>query len=115
VKFLFKKTPLNQNQEEKMAKVKVQPLGDRVLVKTVEAEEQVKGGIVIPDSAKEKPQEAEVVALGTGKIDDKGKKVAFDVKVGDLVLTSKYGGTEVKLEDQEYKILNSDDILAIVK
>lgn len=98
-----------------MAKVKVQPLGDRVLVKTVEAEEQVKGGIVIPDSAKEKPQEAEVVALGTGKIDDKGKKVAFDVKVGDLVLTSKYGGTEVKLEDQEYKILNSDDILAIVK
>ena len=69
---------------------------------------------MIPDSAKEKPQEATVVALGTGKIDDNGKKVPFDVKVGDIVLTSKYGGTDVKIDDKEYKILSSSDILAVV-
>jgi len=97
-----------------MAKVKIQPLGDRVLVEQIEETEQVKGGIVIPDSAKEKPQEAKVVALGTGKTDDNGKKVPFDVKVGDVVLTSKYGGTDVKFDDKEYKILSSSDILAIV-
>lgn len=97
-----------------MAKMKIQPLGDRVLVQAVEAAEQVKGGIFIPDTAKEKPQEAKVVALGTGKIDENGKKLPFDVKVGDLVLTSKYGGTEVKIDDQEYKILNSEDILAVI-
>ena len=73
----------------------IKPLGDRVLVEAMEAKEQVKGGIFIPDSAKEKPREAKVVALGTGKTDDKGNKVPFDVKVGDIVLTSKYGGTEV--------------------
>ena len=97
-----------------MAKVNIKPLGDRVLVEQIEEVEQVKGGIVIPDSAKEKPQEATVVALGTGKIDDNGKKVPFDVKVGDVVLTSKYGGTDVKLDDKEYKILSSSDILAVV-
>jgi len=97
-----------------MAKVNIKPLGDRVLVEQIEETEQVKGGIVIPDSAKEKPQEAKVIALGTGKIDDNGKKVAFDVKVGDLVLTSKYGGTDVKLDNKEYKILSSSDILAVV-
>ena len=97
-----------------MAKVKIQPLGDRVLVEAAEEKEQVKGGIVIPDSAKEKPQEAKVIALGTGAKDDKGNKIPFDVKVGDLVLTSKYGGTEVKVDGKEYKILNSSDILAIV-
>jgi len=97
-----------------MAKVNIQPLGDRVLVEAIEESEQVKGGIVIPDSAKEKPQEAKVVALGTGKTDDNGKKIPFDVKVGDVVLTSKYGGTEVKYDDKEYKILSSSDILAIV-
>jgi chaperonin GroES len=97
-----------------MAKAKIQPLGDRVLVKTVEEKEQIKGGIFIPDSAKEKPQEAKVIALGTGKIDDDGKRVPFDVKVGDVVLTSKYGGTEVKIDDVEYKILSSSDILAII-
>lgn len=97
-----------------MAKINIQPLGDRVLVETVEEDEQIKGGIVIPDSAKEKPQEATVVAIGTGGIDDKGNKIAFDVKVGDIVLTSKYGGTDVKFNDNEYKILNSSDILAIV-
>jgi chaperonin GroES len=97
-----------------MAQVKVKPLGDRVLLESVEVAEQVKGGIVIPDSAKEKPQEYKVVALGTGKTDDKGNKVAFDVKVGDLVLTSKYGGTEVKVEDKEYKLVSADDILAVL-
>ena len=93
----------------------IKPLGDRVLVETVEVKEQIKGGIVIPDSAKEKPQEAVVVALGTGKTDDKGNKIPFDVKVGDIVLTSKYGGTEVKYDDKEYKILGSDDIQAIIE
>ena len=83
-----------------MAQVKVKPLGDRVLLESVEVAEQVKGGIVIPDSAKEKPQEYKVVALGTGKVDDSGKKIAFDVTVGDLVLTNKYGGTEVKVKKQ---------------
>ncbi|HJO95224.1 MAG: co-chaperone GroES [bacterium] len=93
----------------------IKPLGDRVLVEAVEEVEQIKGGIVIPDSAKEKPQEAVVVALGTGKLDDKGNKIPFDVKVGDVVLTSKYGGTEVKFDDKEYKILSSDDIQAIIE
>ena len=97
-----------------MAKVNIKPLGDRVLVEQIEEAEQIKGGIVIPDSAKEKPQEAKVIALGTGKIDDNGKKVPFDVKVGDIVLTSKYGGTEVKLDGKEYKILSSSDILAVI-
>ena len=98
-----------------MAKVNIKPLGDRVLVALIEdAGEQIKGGIVIPDSAKEKPQEYEIVALGTGKTDDKGNKIKFDVKVGDTVLTSKYGGTEVKHGDKEYKIINVDDILAVI-
>lgn len=92
----------------------IKPLGDRVLVEALEAKEQVKGGIFIPDSAKEKPQEAKVVALGTGKTDDKGNKVPFEVKVGDIVIISKYGGTEIKFDDKEYKILNSDDIQAVV-
>lgn len=97
-----------------MAKCKIQPLGDRVLVEAIEVGEQKKGGIFIPDTAKEKPQEAVVIALGTGKVDDDGKRLPFDVKVGDHVLTSKYGGTEVKFEDKEYKILNSSDILAVI-
>lgn len=95
-------------------KVKIQPLGDRVLVEPVEEKEEVKGGIVIPDTAKEKPQEARVVALGTGKKDDDGNVIPFEVKVGDVVLTSKYGGTEVKFDEKEYKILSTSDILAIV-
>ena len=94
--------------------MKIQPLGDRVLVEAIEETEQIKDGIVIPDSAKEKPQEAEVVALGTGKTDDDGKKIPFEVKVGDKVLTSKYGGTDIKFNGSEYKILNTSDILAVV-
>ncbi len=98
-----------------MAKINIKPLGNRVLLKAVEGpQEQMKGGIVIPDSAKEKPLESEIVAVGTGKLDDSGKKIPFDVKVGDIVLTSKYGGTEVKYEDVEYKIVSADDILAVI-
>jgi chaperonin GroES len=93
----------------------IQPLGDRVLVKRVEEKEQTRGGIIIPDSAKEKPQEAEVVALGTGKRDDSGKVQGFNVKAGDRVLISKYGGTDVRLGDQEYLLIREDDILGIIK
>ena len=96
-------------------KMKIKPLGDRVLVEPLEDREVVKGGILIPDTAKEKPQEAKVVAVGAGKKDEDGKVIPIDeVKVGDIVLTSKYGGTEVKVDDKEYKILNLSDILAIV-
>ncbi len=94
--------------------LKIKPLGDRVLVEPAEEKEVKKGGIIIPDSAKEKPQESVVVALGTGKTDEDGKKVPFEVKKGDVVLVSKYGGTEIKIDGKDYKILNSDDILAIV-
>ncbi len=92
----------------------VKPLGDRLLVEPVEEKEVKKGGIIIPDTAKEKPTEGVVRALGTGKTDDNGKKVPFEVAVGDRVLISKYGGTEIKLDGKEYKLLNADDILAIV-
>ena len=94
--------------------VNIKPLGDRVLLEICENKEEMKGGILIPDTAKEKPQEFKVIALGTGKLDDKGKKIPFDVKVGDIVLTSRYGGTEVKVSGKEYKVVNQEDILAIV-
>jgi len=93
---------------------KIQPLGDRVLVQAMEVAEESRGGILIPDAAKEKPMQAKVIALGTGKIDDKGNKVPFDVKPGDIVLISKYGGTEVKFGDEEFKVLNASDILAVI-
>ena len=96
-------------------KVKIKPIGDRVLVKHVEDKEQTRGGIIIPDSAKEKPQEAEVIALGTGKKDDKGVVQPFEVKVGDRVLISKYGGTEVKLEEEKYVLVREDDILGVIQ
>ena len=95
--------------------VNLKPLGDRVLVEPVEEKELKKGGIIIPDTAKEKPTEGVIVALGTGKTDDNGKKVPFEVNKGDRVLISKYGGTEIKLNGNEYKIFNSDDILAVVE
>jgi chaperonin GroES len=103
-----------QNERSNMA-LNVKPLGDRVLVEPVEEKEVKKGGIIIPDTAKEKPTEGIIVALGTGKTDDNGKKVPFEVKKGDRVLVSKYGGTEIKLDGKEYKILGSDDILAVVE
>ena len=93
----------------------VKPLGDRVLVEPAEEKETKKGGIIIPDSAKEKPTEGIIVSVGTGKTDDNGKKIPFQVKKGDRVLVSKYGGTEIKLNGKEYKILNSDDILAVIE
>ena len=93
----------------------VKPLGDRVLVEPVEEKEVKKGGIIIPDNAKEKPQEGIVRALGTGKLDDDGKRIPFEVKVGARVLVSKYGGTEIKLDGKEYKLLGSDDLLAILQ
>ena len=95
--------------------MKFRPLHDRVVIKRIEAEEKTTGGIIIPDTAKEKPMESIVVALGTGKTDDNGKKVPFEVKKGDRVLVSKYGGTEIKLDGKEYKILNSDDLLAVLE
>jgi len=97
-----------------MADITIRPLGDRVLVKAIDEQEVKKGGIIIPDSAKEKPQEAKVIALGTGKLDDKGQKIAFQVKKGDKVLISKYGGTEVKYDGASYQLLREDDILAIL-
>ena len=97
-----------------MAKLKIRPIGDRVLVKHLDDKEQVRGGIIIPDSAKEKPQEAEVIALGTGKRDESGKVIAFEVKVGVKVLVGKYGGTEVKLEEQKYTLVREDDILGVI-
>ena len=93
----------------------IRPLYDRIVVKRIEEKETISGGIIIPDSAKEKPTEGIIVALGTGKTDDNGKKVPFEVKKGDRVLVSKYGGTEIKLDGKEYKILNSDDILAVIE
>jgi chaperonin GroES len=105
----------NKQSKKETIRMKIKPLGDRVLVQAIELEEQVKGGIIIPDSAKEKPQEATVIAIGPGKRDDDGKLIPMEVKVGDTVLTSKYGGTDIRIDDQEYKILNSSDILAIVE
>ena len=95
----------------------VRPIGDRILVEPVDEKEEKgkKGGIIIPDTAKEKPMESLVIALGTGKTDDKGKKVPFEVKKGDRVLVAKYGGTEIKLDGKEYRILNSDEVLAVIE
>jgi chaperonin GroES len=93
----------------------IKPLGDRVLIEPVEEKEVKKGGIIIPDTAKEKPQEGVVRALGTGKLDENGKRIPFEVKVGDRVLVSKYGGTEIKVDDKEYKLMSSDDLLAILE
>ena len=95
--------------------VKVKPLGDRVLVQPESEEEQVKGGIIIPDTAKEKPQRGKVVAIGTGKTDDSGKKIALNVKKGANVLYGKYSGTEVRLDDEDYLIMPEGDILAIIE
>ncbi len=92
--------------------VNITPLHDRVLVKRLEEKESVKGGIIIPDSAKEKPQEGEVVAVGAGKLNEKGDRIALDVKVGDRILFGKYSGNDIKIDDEEYMILKEDEILA---
>ncbi|MCX5832146.1 MAG: co-chaperone GroES [Deltaproteobacteria bacterium] len=95
--------------------MKIRPLQDRVIVKRLPEEEKTKGGIIIPDSAKEKPQQGEVVAVGKGKIADDGKLIKLDVKKGDRILFSKYGGTEVKIEGEEHLIMREDDILGIIE
>ncbi len=95
--------------------MKVKPLYDRILVKRTDTAEQVRGGIIIPDTAKEKPMEAEVMAVGDGKINDDGKTTPLQVKVGDRILVGKYSGTDIKFDDQEYLILREDEVLAIVQ
>jgi chaperonin GroES len=91
---------------------KLQPLGDRVLVKPIEKEEKTKSGIYLPDTAKEKPQEGEIIGVGPGKYDEAGKRIPMDLKVGDIVIYAKYGGTEIKVDDVELMILRESDILA---
>ena len=95
--------------------MKLRPLQDRILVKRVEEAQKTKGGIIIPDSAKEKPAEGEVVAVGKGKIGDDGKTIPLEIKKGDRILFSKYGGTEVNIEDEEYLIMREDDVLGVVE
>ena len=95
--------------------MKVKPLNDRVLVRRMDPEEKVKGGIIIPDTAKEKPQEGKAVAVGPGMKDKAGKLIPMDVKAGDRILFTKYGGTEVKLDGKDYLILKEDDVMGIVK
>ena len=92
--------------------VKLQPLADRLVVKPIEREEVTKGGIVLPDTARERPQEGEVIAVGPGRLSEDGKRVAMDVKVGDVVIYAKYGGMEIKVEDEELIIMRESDILA---
>jgi chaperonin GroES len=92
--------------------VKMQPLADRLVVKPVQKEEMTKGGIILPDTVKEKPQEGEVIAVGPGRITDEGKRIPMDVKVGDIVIYSKYGGSEIKVDDEDVIILRESDILA---
>jgi len=95
--------------------MKIRPLHDRLLVERLEEKEVKKGGIIIPDTAKEKPQEAKVIAVGNGKVTDKGKKIPLDVKAGDKILFGKYSGSEVKIDDKEYLILREEDVLAILE
>ena len=95
-----------------MAKAKIAPLGDRVVIKPNPKEEVSKGGIVLPDTVKEKPQEGEIIAVGPGMLSEDGKRIAMEVKVGDTVIYSKYGGTEYKLDDEELVIMRESDILA---
>ena len=96
-------------------KVVIKPLEDRIVVKPLEAEQVTASGLVIPDTAKEKPQEGKVLAVGPGRFDDKGARVPVDVKVGDVVLYSKYGGTEVKYSGEEYLVLSARDVLAVIE
>ena len=100
---------------ETATKIKIQPLGDRVIIKALEPKEVRKGGIIIPETAKEKPQEGEVVAVGKGKIAEDGKLIAMEVKTGDRVLYGKYSGTEIKINDEEYLIMREEDVLGLVR
>ena len=95
--------------------MKVKPIGDRILVKRIEAEEKTAGGIVVPDTAKEKPKEGKIISLGTGKVLDDGKKKEFLVKAGDRILFESYAGTEVKIDSEEYLLMKEDDVLGIIE
>ena len=105
----------NQKVEVDIVSVNIKPLEDRIVVKALEAEQTTASGLVIPDTAKEKPQEGEVVAIGPGRIDDNGNRVPLDVSVGDTVIYSKYGGTEVKYNNEEYLVLSARDVLAVIE
>ena len=98
-----------------LTKVKIRPLGDRVLVKPLDKEKQERGGLIIPDTAKEKPQEGEIVAAGKGKVSDDGKVLPMDVKAGDRILYGKYSGTEIKIDGDDYLIMHQEDILGILE
>lgn len=106
---------MTQTKEKSAEKVKFQPLGNRVLLRRLEAKETLKGGILLPDTAKQKQEQAEVIAIGTGTFDKKGNTVPMPVKVGDIVLMEKYSGQDVNLEDQDFVIVKADDLIAIVK
>lgn len=95
--------------------MKIRPLNDRILVQRLEEEQKTKGGIIIPDSAKEKPAEGKVVAVGPGRLNEKGERVALELKAGDMVLFSKYGGTDVKIAGEDYLIMREDDVLGVVE
>jgi chaperonin GroES len=103
-----------QNTRQGGGIVNIRPLQDRVMVKRLEQEEQVRGGIIIPDTAKEKPQQAEVIAVGPGKVNDEGKRSPVDVKQGDKILIGKYSGSEIRIDEEDYVILREDEILAVV-
>ena len=95
--------------------MKIRPLNDRILVQRLEQEEKTAGGIIIPDSAKEKPAEGKIIAVGNGKLNDAGERIAMEVKVGDTVLFSKYGGTDIKVDGEDYLIMSEGDILGVVE
>lgn len=95
--------------------VKVKPLGDKVLVKRLEPQQKTKGGILLPDSAQEKPKEAEVIAVGTGKVNDKGERTPISVKVGDKIIFTSYAGTEIKVDGEDLLIMREEDILAVIE
>ena len=101
--------------EATLTKVTIQPLGDRVLVKPIEQKEMKKGGIIIPDTAKEKPQEGKIISAGRGKTAEDGKLIPMEVKAGDRILYGKYSGSEIKIDDEEYLIMHQEDILGILK
>ncbi len=100
--------------QTQMTRSKITPVGDRVLIEHIEEKEQIRGGVIIPDSAKEKPQEAKVIALGTGRKDKEGRITPFEVKIGDKVLVAKYGGAEVKIDEKKYTLVREDDILGVL-
>ncbi|BBI16945.1 10 kDa chaperonin [Neochlamydia sp. EPS4] len=104
-----------QTKEKQNLNIKFKPLGNRVLVRRLEQEEKLKGGIILPDSAKKKQEQAKVVAIGTGKKDKKGQLIPIPVNIGDIIIMEKYSGQDIKLEDEEYVILKADDIIGIVE